>query len=426
MRHLKILIDDDCAASQDFYRETLEEETNEFLVRYLKREDFLWSTIKIWEPDLIVLRDSFYSEDKKELLNLIRCHPKTSRIPILVVGAGPLREKDIEAIESWADVYLVEPLHKRIFLANTRALLRRANALPLGGQTLKLGNLCVDLEESQVTVDQRNISLSHKEYELFLIFALRPKRILKDIFLWETVWGEDKPFHKHALEDSLSRLRQALGPMWSPCFLYHRDFGYSFDPDLYKRSAKSNGKTNKLGSWPSQGSDLALKVNKKNGFLRRLSSLYSLAIGEDGINGRHLMSSQFSRLTSARCVKILRQARWPNGVNCPYCGRQEIRLLAKTSYRGFCRRYLCKACSRQQGCNVTFTDKTGTIFEGSKIPLNKWLFLVHLCLQHKDHHSPSDCLKIPNGHHWVSQRLLCRTRSLIAQYKKSAHYSLPA
>ncbi|MGE3247790.1 MAG: IS1595 family transposase [Beijerinckiaceae bacterium] len=71
--------------------------------------------------------------------------------------------------------------------------------------------------------------------------------------------------------------------------------------------------------------------------------------------------------------KHLEKQRWPNGPECPHCGnvnQNRIKALAGKSHRPGL--YQCAECREQ------FTVTVGTVFERSKIPLNKWLFAVHL------------------------------------------------
>ncbi len=69
----------------------------------------------------------------------------------------------------------------------------------------------------------------------------------------------------------------------------------------------------------------------------------------------------------------LEAQRWPNGPVCPHCGNSDpthIRALAGKAHRPGV--YQCNECREQ------FTVTVGTVFERSKIPLNKWLLAVHL------------------------------------------------
>lgn len=71
--------------------------------------------------------------------------------------------------------------------------------------------------------------------------------------------------------------------------------------------------------------------------------------------------------------EYLEAQRWPNGAICPHCGNADsdaIRALKGKSHRPGV--YQCNACREQ------FTVTVGTVFERSKIALNKWLLATHL------------------------------------------------
>ncbi|HEY1541694.1 MAG TPA: IS1595 family transposase [Xanthobacteraceae bacterium] len=61
--------------------------------------------------------------------------------------------------------------------------------------------------------------------------------------------------------------------------------------------------------------------------------------------------------------------RWPNGVNCPFCGSVNVHRMGGKTQAGM---FLCNDCRDK------FTVRTGTIFERSHIPLHKWLLATHL------------------------------------------------
>ena len=77
-----------------------------------------------------------------------------------------------------------------------------------------------------------------------------------------------------------------------------------------------------------------------------------------------------SKELEALCAQRLRSARWPEQVRCPYCRSKEVTDIRQ--YMGVFQRYLCLACSR------TFNDKTGTIFENSKVSLSAWAGAAYL------------------------------------------------
>src|SRR5260370_4886090 len=75
------------------------------------------------------------------------------------------------------------------------------------------------------------------------------------------------------------------------------------------------------------------------------------------------------------CKALMMQLRWPDGkVQCPSCGSEKVTYLAKS------RRWKCYSGHS----SPTFTLKTGTIFEDSPIPLEKWLPALWLVVNCKN------------------------------------------
>ncbi len=72
----------------------------------------------------------------------------------------------------------------------------------------------------------------------------------------------------------------------------------------------------------------------------------------------------------ALCAQRLRGARWPEQVKCPHCHSDRVADIRP--YMDVFQRYLCLACGR------TFNDKTGTIFENSKVALSAWAEAAYL------------------------------------------------
>src|SRR5436309_1379277 len=75
-----------------------------------------------------------------------------------------------------------------------------------------------------------------------------------------------------------------------------------------------------------------------------------------------------------KCRSYLEGKRWPNGVRCPKCGAPEpYRMQRKSRTKN-----IVKTLFKCRGCKAQFTATVGTIFEDSKIPLNKWFAAIYL------------------------------------------------
>ena len=74
------------------------------------------------------------------------------------------------------------------------------------------------------------------------------------------------------------------------------------------------------------------------------------------------------------CLDYLVARRWPNGVICPTCGRDDVRFLVNQ------RKWQCKSVHQQR----QFSVKVGTIFEDSPLGLDKWLPAVWMIVNNKN------------------------------------------
>jgi transposase-like protein len=78
-----------------------------------------------------------------------------------------------------------------------------------------------------------------------------------------------------------------------------------------------------------------------------------------------------------KCAEILREERWgTDPVTCVYCGSSNVTVLGK--YKEYFYRYKCLDCSEKKGKATTFNDKTNTLFENSKISIEKWFYAINL------------------------------------------------
>ena|SRR3990167_4494876 len=78
-------------------------------------------------------------------------------------------------------------------------------------------------------------------------------------------------------------------------------------------------------------------------------------------------------LTEHQARQFIERLRWPKGAVCPRCKQQEV-VSVEGGRNGL---YNCRQCRRQ------FTVTVGTIFEGSHIPLSKWVQAFHLVCSSK-------------------------------------------
>ena len=97
-------------------------------------------------------------------------------------------EDKIQGLELGADDYLPKPFHLAELTARVKSVLRRKHRD--GGHVVQVGNVRLFPDTFQVQVEEKQLELSRKEYDILHYFLNRPKRMVNKNTLAESVWGD--------------------------------------------------------------------------------------------------------------------------------------------------------------------------------------------------------------------------------------------
>ena len=158
-------------------------------------------------PDLVLLDLRLPDIDGTDVCRELRSR---SDVPIIVVTARGQEIDRVLGLELGADDYVVKPFGFRELLARIRAVMRRARPT-VDGRVYRAGRLVVDADARRAFVDEAELRLTTKEFDLLALLAadsgnVVPRdRILREV--WSTDWyGSSKTVDVH-----VSSLRQKLG-----------------------------------------------------------------------------------------------------------------------------------------------------------------------------------------------------------------------
>ena len=163
--------------------------------------------LKYSQIDGVLLDLNLPDGDGNRLARLIRARHK-SHIPILIVSGKNTVDDRITALGAGADGYLTKPFDKFELLANLEAIMRRAH----GHSSAKIaaGNLSINLSRNTAAVNDKNLSLTRKEYQILHLLLLRKGTVLsKDTFLNHLYGGVDEPEAK-IIDVFICKLRRKL------------------------------------------------------------------------------------------------------------------------------------------------------------------------------------------------------------------------
>ena len=120
-----------------------------------------------------------------------RCAAR-SRVPILMLTARDEEPDRVVGLEVGADDYLTKPFSPRELVARMKAILRRAEPQP-DDDVLELGDVMLNRETHDVTIDGELVELTAKEFDLLAYFLANPGAVLSRDVLLDRVWGVDVP-----------------------------------------------------------------------------------------------------------------------------------------------------------------------------------------------------------------------------------------
>lgn len=159
-------------------------------------------------PDLLVLDLGLPDMDGKEVLAELR---RDSQVPVLVLSVRAGDVEKVQALDGGANDYVTKPFSIRELLARVRVLLRRPAPPGQSPGTLNCGPLAVDLDSRRVSLGDREIALTRKEYDVLAMLARYPGRIVTQQQLLRDIWGPTHIEDSHYLRVVVGHLRQKLG-----------------------------------------------------------------------------------------------------------------------------------------------------------------------------------------------------------------------
>lgn len=199
---------------------TVEAENGMQAVEMTRRESFDLIILDIMMPEL----DGFSAARE------IR---KFSDIPIIFLSARGEEYDRIHGFELGVDDYVVKPFSPRELMMRVGAVLKRARVQDrlIDHECVSMDGLKVDFTARQVTIDQRELDLSPKEYDL-LFFMVRNRGIaLTREKLISEVWGYDFFGDDRTLDTHIKLLRRQLGD-YARYITTLRGVGYRFEKNI--------------------------------------------------------------------------------------------------------------------------------------------------------------------------------------------------
>ncbi|MGZ5434882.1 MAG: response regulator transcription factor [Pyrinomonadaceae bacterium] len=162
-----------------------------------------------WTPDLVITDLSMPNMNGLKLCQRLR---EISSVPIIILSVKGDEATKIETLDAGADDYLTKPFGMGELLARVRATLRRTPSVGPEATTIEQGDFRVNLETRSVQVNEKEMRLSPKEFDLLVFMMRNPGKVLTHRTLLAKIWGGNYTDQTEYLRVFVRHLRKKIEP----------------------------------------------------------------------------------------------------------------------------------------------------------------------------------------------------------------------
>jgi two-component system, OmpR family, alkaline phosphatase synthesis response regulator PhoP len=164
-------------------------------------------------PDVVVLDLMLPKMDGLAVCKELR--QSNPQMPIIMLTAKDDIVDKVLGLEMGADDYITKPFSLREVEARIKSVLRRARAATATSDgkdetPIVRGHLRVDPVRREVTIAERHVDLTPKEFDLLRLFASNPGRVFPRKYLLEKIWDYSYEGYDRTIDSHINRLRAKI------------------------------------------------------------------------------------------------------------------------------------------------------------------------------------------------------------------------
>lgn len=209
MTKKSVLVIDDEKDIRELLLYNLAKEGYDVLTAKTGEEGF--DTARTKKPDLVVLDLMLPGIDGLEVCRMLRANASTKHLPILMLTAKGTETDQIVGLELGADEYVVKPFSVKVLLARIKNLFRSREKRSEPTPVIKSGPVTIDRERHSVTVQGKEVILTHLEFQILAFLAEHRGRVFSRDQLLSGVWKGESFVVDRTVDVHMRSIRQKLG-----------------------------------------------------------------------------------------------------------------------------------------------------------------------------------------------------------------------
>lgn len=163
------------------------------------------------KPDLVLLDIMMPEMDGIETCRRIRQLDTVKNVYIVFLTARSEEYSELAGFEVGADDYITKPIKPRVLLSRIKAIMKRDKQVDEKDGDLDAGGLKINRSTYSVIINDDEISLPKKEFELLYLLASKPGKVFTREVILNDVWGNEVFVGDRTIDVHIRKIREKIG-----------------------------------------------------------------------------------------------------------------------------------------------------------------------------------------------------------------------
>ena len=177
--------------------------------------------------NLLLLDVRMHETNGFKMASLLRRKEKLKHIPIIFLTAKDTEDDKLMGFNIGADDYISKPFSIREVIARVKAVLRRSSEKETP-EILQFENLYIDPTKKRAFIDQNELPLTKKEFEILSLLLSHPGQVFSREEILSKIWTDEVYVLDRTIDVNITRLRKKIGE-YGKHIVTRLGYGYCFE-----------------------------------------------------------------------------------------------------------------------------------------------------------------------------------------------------
>ena len=167
-----------------------------------------------------------------KMASMLKKDKKTAQVPIIFITAKDTENDTVTGLTLGADDYISKPFSLREVIARVKAVLRRTATRETEQRQERLvyQSLVIDITKKKVSIDDKEVSLTKKEFEILLLLVQNKGRVFSREDILARIWSDEVYVLDRTIDVNITRLRKKIG-VYGKNIVTRLGYGYCFESE---------------------------------------------------------------------------------------------------------------------------------------------------------------------------------------------------